>query len=82
MSSKLKPTKFTIGEMGDFFRSQRYFERRKFWAEFLYELCEMVKIRTMETNYAGPLASLEFLYERFPAIFTTHGIRWEVSKNN
>ena len=78
LNSPERPTNFTIGEAGDFFRSEEYYERRKYWADYMLELCEVVKIRTLETNYAGMIATLEFLYKRFPILSTKHGISWEV----
>ena len=72
------PTNFTIGEVGDFFRSAAYFSRREYWFEFLKGICEVCKIRTLETNYAGIIATMEFLFNRFPILLTRHGISWEV----
>ena len=78
LSSTERPTNFTIGEAVDFFRSDVYYARREHWSKFLLDLCEVVKIRTLETNYAGMIATLEFLYNRFPILYTKHNISWEV----
>ena len=64
--------------MGDFFWTPKYKTRRKYWTEYLHELCEVVKIRTLETNYVGMIPTLEFVYNRFPTLQTKHGISWEV----
>ena len=56
---------FTIGEMGDYFRSKKYMDRREYWASYLFDACEVVKIRTIETNYAGIVATLEHLFSIF-----------------
>ena len=60
-----RPTEFSIGEAGDFFRSEEYMQRRTFWANYLSTLCEVVKIRTLEVGYGGLLATMEWTMRVF-----------------
>ena len=60
-----RPTEFTIGEAGDFFRSEEYLSSRTEFAEYLQQLCEVVKIRTLEQGYAGLLATLTWIINIF-----------------
>ena len=62
-----RPTEYSIGEAGDFFRSQDYMSRRTEFAEYLQQLCEVVKIRTLEQGYAGLLATLTWIINSFGA---------------
>ena len=62
-----RPTRFSIGEAGDFFRSQEYLSSRTEFAEYLQQLCEVVKIRTLEQGYAGLLATLTWIIQTFGA---------------
>ena len=62
-----RPTRFSIGEAGDFFRSQDYLSHRTEFAEYLQQLCQVVKIRTIEQGYAGLLATLRWIINTFGA---------------
>lgn len=62
-----RPTEFSIGEAGDFFRSQDYLSHRSQFAEQLQQLCQVVKIRTIEQGYAGLLATLKWIINTFGA---------------
>ena len=62
-----RPTRFTIGEAGDFFRSDDYLLGRTEFAALLQELCQVVKMRTLEQGYAGLLSTLRFIIKTFGA---------------
>ena len=62
-----RPTEFSIGEAGDYFRSQDYLSHRTEFAEHLQQLCQVVKIRTIEQGYAGLLATLRWIINTFGA---------------
>ena len=62
-----RPTEFTIGEAGDFFRSDDYLSGRTEFAALLQELCQVVKMRTLEQGYAGLLSTLRFIIKTFGA---------------
>ena len=60
-----RPTEFSIGEAGDFFRSEDYLLGRTEFAALLQELCQVVKIRTIEQGYAGLLSTLRWIINTF-----------------
>ena len=60
-----RPTEFSIGEAGDFFRAENYPLWRTEFASLLSELCQVVKMRTIEQGYAGLLATLRFIINTF-----------------
>ena len=62
-----RPTEFSIGEAGDFFRSNDYLLGRTEFAATLQELCQVVKMRTLEQGYAGLLSTLRFIIKTFGA---------------
>ena len=62
-----RPTEFTIGEAGDWFRSEDYLLGRTEFAAQLQDLCQVVKMRTLEQGYAGLLSTLRFIIRTFGA---------------
>ena len=62
-----RPTEFSIGEAGEFFRALDYMSRRTDFAELLQQHCQVVKIRTLEQGYAGLLATVMWIIDTFGA---------------
>ena len=55
-----------IGEMGDFYASEKYLELREKWGKVLDGYCTgLVKQRTIMNNYAPVYAPMDYFYHTF-----------------
>ena len=78
ISREDRPWSLVIAEMGDFFNSQLFLERRIYWANFLHESCGgVVMLRTLLTNYGSLFAATEHLYSLFSSVWREEGYSWE-----
>ena len=67
-----------IGELGDWFHTQEFVDKRNEFTELLTEICEdTIKLRTLSNNYATSYAVLWFLHRIFEPIWTEKGYSWE-----
>ena len=77
VDSEVKPTEFVIKEMGDFIGSQEFMEKREYFGQWLYERAEVVKMRTLLTNYASFYALNWKTSQIFESEWTKMGKSWQ-----
>ena len=61
VESEVRPTEFVIGEIGNFINSSEFKEKSEEFAQWLYDKAEVIKIRTLLTNWV-----LCYSLESFP----------------
>ena len=76
VDNEQRPTELVIGEMGDFLVSEEFMEKRQYFAQWLYDKAEVVKMRTLLTNYASFYAFNWKLHNIFESEWTKMGYSW------
>ena len=71
-------TSFSQGECGAYFRSEKYTVDRDRMYRMLSSRISIIKWRTLNTNYAGSLATVAFLFQTFHTKITNLGYSYEV----
>ena len=77
VESEVRPTEFVIGEIGNFINSSEFKEKSEEFAQWLYDKAEVIKIRTLLTNYAGFYAIHWKVFQIFQVEWENLGHSWE-----
>ena len=77
VDSEIKPTELVIGEMGDYINSAEFLEKREEFAQWLYDKAEVIKMRTLLTNYGSFYAIHWKLHQIFKTEWEKMGYSWE-----
>ena len=77
VDSEVKPTEFLIGEIGDFINSQEFLDKKKGFAQWMYDKAEVIKPRTFLTNYAPFYAIHWKVHQIFQSEWEKMGHTWD-----